>query len=220
MVIAPPDGRARRDADRGLHRTPGVDGRTPAASTACRRRRRGDRGHRRLAEERGLARTTVNYRCATGSSPASATGARRSRSSTATTAASCRCPTSTCRCCCPSVEDFKPTGDGRSPLARAEAFVQHHLPHVRRAGAARDRHHGHLRRTPPGTTCATRRPHYADAPFDRAEVGALAAGRPVRRRRRARGHAPALRALLHQGAARRRPASTSASRSRGCSTRA
>ena len=39
--------------------------------------------------------------CATGASRASATGARRSRSSIATPAARCRCPRRTCRSCCP-----------------------------------------------------------------------------------------------------------------------
>ena len=44
-------------------------------------------------------------------------------------------------------------------------------------------------------------PHDDTAAFDREAVELLAAGRPLRRRRRARRHAPALRAVLLQGAA-------------------
>ena len=47
-------------------------------------------------QEKGLGERKVNYKCATGCSPASATGASRSRWSTASTAAGCRCPTSSC----------------------------------------------------------------------------------------------------------------------------
>ena len=46
------------------------------------------------------------------------------------------------------------------------------------------------------------------APFDRERRRLLDAGRPVHRRRRARDPAPAVRALLHQGARRPRPWST------------
>ncbi len=45
----------------------------------------------------------------------------------------------------PELEDYEPTDDGRSPLARDPDFVRHHLPALRRTGAPRDRHHGHLR---------------------------------------------------------------------------
>ena len=44
----------------------------------------------------------------------------------------------------PEVEDYAPRG--RSPLAAAEDWVNVELPVVRRAGPARDRHDGHVRR--------------------------------------------------------------------------
>ena len=50
---------------------------------------------------RAWARRRPPGACATGASAASATGARRSPSSTATPAAACRCPRRTCRWCCP-----------------------------------------------------------------------------------------------------------------------
>ena len=61
--------------------------------------------------------------CATGCSAASATGACPSRSSTATPAASCRCRSTSCPCVLPELEDYAPTDDGRSPLARDPDFV-------------------------------------------------------------------------------------------------
>ena len=50
---------------------------------------------------RAWARRRPPGGCATGASAASATGARRSRSSTAPSMARCRCPRRTCRWCCP-----------------------------------------------------------------------------------------------------------------------
>ena len=44
----------------------------------------------------------------------------------------------------PDIEDYTPKG--RSPLAAAEDWVNTTLPAVRRAGASRDRHDGHVRR--------------------------------------------------------------------------
>ena len=44
----------------------------------------------------------------------------------------------------PEVEDYAPKG--KSPLADGRGLGVHHLPRLRRAGAPRDRHHGHLRR--------------------------------------------------------------------------
>ena len=104
----------------------------------------------------------------------------------------------------PDLEDFHPTDDGRSPLAARRGLGAHHLPQLRRPGAARDRHHGHLRLlelVPLPLRLAARR----DGAVRPRQGRLLAAGRPVRRRRRARGHAPALRALLLQGRAGRRP---------------
>ncbi len=92
----------------------------------------------------------------------------------------------------------------RRPLAaRGRCRVhQHPLPAVRRAGAARPRHHGHLRRlvlVPP----ALLDPQNDRGPFAPARRR-VAAHRPLHRRRRARHRPPALLPLLHQGAVRRR----------------
>ena len=59
-------------------------------------------------------------------------------------AASCRCPTTELPVLLPEVDDYLPKG--RSPLAAAEDWVATTLSRLRRAGAARDRHDGHLRR--------------------------------------------------------------------------
>ena len=68
--------------------------------------------------------------CATGWSPASATGARRSRSSTATRAArvrrSSRSPTDQLPVELPEIEDYAP--QGKSPLAAAEDWVDTECP--------------------------------------------------------------------------------------------
>ena len=42
-------------------------------------------------------------------------------------------------------EDLVPDGTG-NPLAKMPSFYETHVPEVRRAGEARDRHHGHVRR--------------------------------------------------------------------------
>ena len=65
------------------------------------RQPRGLRRDRRLAGGRGRASPRSTTACATGCSRASATGAARSRSSTARDAARCRCPTTSCRSSCP-----------------------------------------------------------------------------------------------------------------------
>ena len=70
-----------------------------------------------------------------------------------------------------------------------------------------------------------RRARSVDPEVERYWMGTRAAGRPgrrrpVRRRRRARGAAPAVRAVLAQGAVRPGPRQLARSRSAGCSTRA
>ena len=57
-------------------------------------------------------------------------------------AARCRCPTTSCRSCCPRTAS--PTAAAIRSRKR-EDFLRLHLSEVRQAGAARDRHHGHLR---------------------------------------------------------------------------
>ena len=96
----------------------------------------------------------------------------------------------------PDVEEYAPKG--RSPLAAAEDWVNVDLPGVRRPGAARDGHDGHVRRLVlvlhplhrPGQRRGAVRPR-------RRRL--LAARQPVHRRHRARHAAPALRAVLHEG---------------------
>ena len=162
--------------------------------------RRGEAGDRRLAaRERAAARPTVAYRLRDWLISRQRYWGCPIPSSTATRAASCRCPRTSCRCCCPRSTDFLPKG--RSPLAAAEDWVHDDVPALRRAGQARDRHDGHLRRLvlvlPALLRPAQRRG--ALRPRDRRP---LDAGRPVHRRHRARDPAPDLRALLHQGAGR------------------
>ena len=78
-------------------------------------------------EARGLrqARRSATG-CATGCSRASATGAARSRSSTATSAAWCPVPDDDLPVLLPEVEEYLPKG--RSPLAAAEDWVQTTCP--------------------------------------------------------------------------------------------
>ena len=96
------------------------------------------------------------------------------------------------------------TGRGDSPLAQVPEFVNVDLSEVRRSGAARDRHDGHVRRLVVVFPALLRSAEH------RAAVRSggrrlLDAGRFLQRRRRARDSAPALLAVLHARAARRRP---------------
>ena len=59
-------------------------------------------------------------------------------------AAPCRCRSSSCRCCCPTSRTSSPTDDGRRRWPATPSSCTP-LPALRRPGAARDRHHGHLR---------------------------------------------------------------------------
>ena len=90
-------------------------------------------------------------------------------------------------------EDLVPDGTG-NPLNRSQAFLECFCP---KCGAARNRHHGHLRgfvlvlhplRVPRRRRCNGRRAR-----------GLLAAGGPVHRRHRTCDPAPAVFALLDQG---------------------
>ena len=78
---------------------------------------------------------------------------------------------------------------------------QHDLPDVRQARQARDRHDGHLH-VLVLVPDALHRPPQQRAPVLARAGPQVAARRPVHRRRRARRHAPALHALLHEGRAR------------------
>ncbi len=90
---------------------------------------------------------------------------------------------------------------------------QHALPAVRRQGAPRDRHDGHLRRLVVVLPALLRRQQRPRRVGSLGSAG-VDARRPVHRRRRARDPAPDVRALLHQGARGPRTCSTSRSRSR------
>ena len=81
--------------------------------------------------------------CATGSSAASATGARPSPSSIARRTAWSACRTRSCPVMLPPDAPF--TGEGGNPLEKVPEFVNAHLPALRRPGPARDGHHGHVR---------------------------------------------------------------------------
>ena len=91
-----------------------------------------------------------------------------------------------------------------NPLDRHPTWKHVELPALRRAGAARNRHDGHLRRFVL-VFRALHRSLERDGADDARCRQSLAAGRPVYRRRRARDSAPPLFPLLHAGDAQMRP---------------
>ena len=113
-----------------------------------------------------------------------------------------RCPRTSCRSSCPRSRTTRRTARARSP--RPTDWVVDRVPEMRRRGAARDRHDGHLRRLLLVL-------HPLSRPAQRGGgVGPrggqpLDAGRPVHRRGRARDPAPDVRAVRGQGARRPRP---------------
>ena len=139
------------------------NGRRPRAGDGQLRavgRQAGDRGvgrDRRGARGAGArAGTRSPTACATGWSAGSATGARRSRSSTARRDGRPGARSRTCRSCCPTTVDYR--GSGENPLNRDEAFLQR-----RRARSAAGRRSARPTRwtrssTRRGTGSATCRP--------------------------------------------------------------
>ena len=113
----------------------------------------------------------------------------------------------------------RPEAQGHLAPGRGHRVGRGLLPDLRWPRAPRHRHDGHLRRLVvvlPALPLPARR-HPGLRPREGRAVGA---DRPLRRRRRARRAAPALRPVLHQGAARRGPARPGTSRSRRTSRRA
>ncbi len=91
--------------------------------------------------------------------------------------------------------------EGRPAAGLQRGVDQRAVPEVRRPGAARGRHDGHVRRLVlvlPALLRPAQRPGAVRPPARRL----LDAGRPVHRRDRPRDRAPALLALLRQGAER------------------
>ena len=125
-VIRPGDGRARPEHGPYAGDRPTTScSSTPAGSTACARptrRRRSSPGWTRRVAARARSPTA----CATGCCRASATGAARSRSSTATTCGMVPVPDDQLPVVLPDISDYAPRG--RSPLAAAEDWVKTTCP--------------------------------------------------------------------------------------------
>ena len=219
-TVRPPEGMDRR----------GVPGRGAGHQLRQRRdlaRRPGGRrrqgAHHRLARgEEPRARAPSPTACATGCSAASGTGASRSRSSTTSTTCRWHFPIRCCRVELPEVPDYSPrtfapddaTSEPEPPLARVPEWVEVELDlgdgprQYRRDTNTMPNWAGscwyYLRYLDPTNARAPGRPGQRavlDGPAPRSP-GDDRRRRPLRRRRRARRAAPAVRAVLAQGAVR------------------
>ena len=226
-IVEPTDGRGTdtstwedafgvvRREDHQLHRRGHLAGRPG--------RRRGQGAHHRVAgRSAASARAPSTSGCATGCSAASATGASPSRSSTTRTASPTRCPSRCCRWSCRRSRTTRRAPSSRttptpSPRRRCRATRTGSNVTLDLGDGRGPRAYRRETNTMPnwaGSCWYELRyldPHnYREAgrPGDRAVLDGPARGpaarrrRPVRRRRRARRAAPAVRALLVQGAVR------------------
>ena len=206
----------RRRARRCNSANDGVSPRRPA--DAPRPSRRSSTWLEAAGARRGRRSPTS---CATGCSAASATGASRSRSSTATTGDPVAVPESMLPVELPAIDDFAPTGRRRRRraavpsrrCARADRLGRRRARPRRRPAdlPARAEHDAAVGRLVlvlpalPRPARTTTRSSTRRSSATGCSLPSTAGRRPLRRRGRARGAAPAVRALLAQGAVRPRP---------------
>ncbi len=109
-----------------------------------------------------------------------------------------------CRSSCPPIDEYRPTDDGRPPLARAgDDWLRVELPDGR-DGHPRDQHHAAVGRLLLVLPALSSTRTTTSEPWSTGGRELLDARRSLRRRRRARRAPPALRPLLAQGALRLR----------------
>ena len=137
---------ARLPADEAVRRrTRATSGwSTPGRFDGHDRRRRRSRRSPLARGARARAARPSTTGCATGSCRASATGARRSRSSTATRDGIVPVPGGPAAGAAAGHRGLR--AEGQVAARRERGVRQHDLPAVRRPGAPRDRHDGHVRR--------------------------------------------------------------------------
>ena len=206
-------------------------------------RRRGQGGDHRLAgRQRARRARRSRTSCGTGCSAGSGTGASRSRSSTTRPACRIALPESMLPVELPEVADYSPmTFDPDDADIRAGAAAGARRPSGSTSSwtwaTGRKRYTRETNMMPQWAgsllvRAALPRPAQRRSVLSTRRTSAYWMGpdaehgrrprrrRPVRRRRRARGAAPAVRAVLAQGAVRPGPRVSRRSRSAGCSTRA
>ena len=172
-------GPGRHDAARGGRgRYPGAEALVNSPGSTGSPGRGGEARHHGGARGAGTGEArSPTTGCTTGASPASATGGRRSRSSTATPAAPCRCRRATCRCCSRRSRTSAPT----TPASRRWRARRRGTTCRARSAASRRG----ARPTSPtpsstrrGTSCATRAADRDDVPVRRGAHEEMAARSP------------------------------------------
>ena len=157
-----------------------------------------DPGHDRMAGREGhRPRKGTTTSCATGYSPVSATGASRSRSSSATSAATFRCRRIELPLELPNVHTYEPTDNGESPLAHMTDWVNTTCPHC---GGPAKRETDTMPQWAGSSWYFLRymRPAQRQGAGLQGSAGLLAAGRLVQRRHGAHHAASAVQPLLAQ----------------------